>query len=182
MVLCLSIVLLPKPIDDSNVSAPYCTQLLLKGIMLTEWIFSGICATAAMTGMANLLARITGRRWQVVRILATMLTTTPENGKLTRRPSAMLTGTIVHYLIGILFALCYAWAYSRHLLSIGLPDFLLYGLCIALLAVIVWRGFIALHPHPPYIPVRSFLLVIAIGHLLFVLVLFCGVHLLSGSL
>ncbi|HEY9006180.1 hypothetical protein [Ohtaekwangia sp.] len=140
-------------------------------------IFSGITGTATMTAFLYLLSYITHKRLKVVKILGTMLTfqTTPQRG-LSDSTFAIVTGIAAHYLVGILFA--FIW----HLLwqhGIGSPTLLicmLYGFIFGAFGILVWRIFFAIHPHPPDVPLRSYIPSILIGHVFFGIGVYLGIH------
>ncbi|MCW3116132.1 MAG: hypothetical protein JWM28_214 [Chitinophagaceae bacterium] len=138
-------------------------------------ILAGITGTIVMTAFIYLISFITGKRFKVVKILGTMITgqTTP-NGGLSGSNSAILTGLLVHYLVGIVFSLIYYWLWSKGIGNPGLNYCLLFGIITGILAVCIWRVFFVLHPYPPRIKVPAYLFVIFWGHVFFAL----GVHLI----
>lgn len=129
---------------------------------------AGIGGTAFMTGFVYLIAFITGRNFKVVKILGNIITNRTHPDK-TPDGSwyAILPGLITHYLIGVLFAVIYAWLWSRGIGSPSLSSSLLFGAINGLFAMGCWYGFLKLHPNPPAVKLPDYLYVIGAGHLFF---------------
>lgn len=119
---------------------------------------AGIGGTAFMTGFVYLIAYITGRNYKVVKILGTMLT---------NRTHPVKTGMIAHYLIGVFFAIIYAWLWNRGIGSPALSDSLIFGALNGLFAMGFWYCFLMFHPNAPAIKLPDYLFVIGPGHLFF---------------
>ncbi|MFD2574534.1 hypothetical protein ACFSUS_28120 [Spirosoma soli] len=135
---------------------------------LLHIILAGIAGTALMTFFMYIMTFITDRVMKVTQILGTMLTfQTSPDGNLSDSRLAVTVGIIGHYLIGIAFALCY---YGLWLLSIGQPDFqsgIWLGIGSGLAAIIFWYSFFVLHPKPPAISLKPYLLSLFMAHLVF---------------
>jgi hypothetical protein len=133
-------------------------------------IIAGIAGTLAMTAFLYLLTFITHKQMKVVKILGTMLTNnTQPGGKLSESKTTIIVGAIGHYSVGISFAIVYLilWHFG-----IGKPDFvnaLIFGGVSGIAAIGIWYGFVAVHPNPPDIPLKSYLLTIFLGHFVFAL-------------
>lgn len=118
-----------------------------------------------------LLTLITDRAMKVVKILGTMITfkTTPGGG-LSDSSLAIMSGFIAHCLIGICFAVCYLLLWRR---GIGSPDFvyaLLFGFVNGLAGLLLWRVLFAVHPDPPGIALKPYLISLLIAHIVFAIV------------
>ncbi|TXK37414.1 hypothetical protein FVR03_15505 [Pontibacter qinzhouensis] len=129
---------------------------------------AGLAATAAMTAFMYLLTVLTKRVMKMIKILGTMLTNqTQPDGSLSGSIRASVTGTVVHYAIGILFAIGYLALWDS---GVGAPTaawgFLL-GLGHGLLAMAGWYFYFMLHPQPPLIALRPFLLSLIFAHTVF---------------
>lgn len=143
-----------------------------KFITAKEWlvviIASGIIGTAVMTMFMYVLTFVTKRVMNVAKTLGTMITCqTEEDGRLSDSGFAMTIGVIVHYAIGILFAYCYhlLWMYG-----VGQPDFwngLFLGFISGIFAVIFWFVFFAIHPFPPHIDLKNYLISLFLAHFVF---------------
>jgi hypothetical protein len=135
---------------------------------LVEIIIAGIAGTALMTLFMYIMTFFTERVMKVTKILGTMLTfeTSPE-GKLSDSNRAVTVGILAHYAIGIAFALAYYGLWS---LGIGRPDMqsgIWFGLGSGLAAIVFWYSFFALHPKPPAIELKSYLLSLFVAHIVF---------------
>ena len=138
------------------------------GEVVLKVFLQGIVGTAVMTAVMYLIAYFTRDRFKVVKILGTMLTlqTTPEKG-LSDKPSAITVGLIAHYLVGIGFAAIYEQLWSQGIISPNFINTTLLGLLNGIFGAIVWKVFISVHPNPPHIPLRSYLVAIIFGHVFF---------------
>lgn len=144
-------------------------------------IVAGIVGTAFMTLFMYLLTFITERVMKVTQILGTMLTfRTTEEGGLSETKPAVIAGVIGHYCIGILFALCYLLLWRA---GIGTPDLmyaLLFGFLNGIAGITAWRVFFAIHPNPPDIKLKPYLLTLLAAHLVFALGVVYSFRLLQG--
>lgn len=145
-------------------------QLIPNPAWLAVIAASGIIGTAVMTLFMYGMTFITDKVMKVTKILGTMLTcqTTDDRG-LSESKTAIFTGIVAHYLIGIAFVFCY---HILWFLGVGHPDFLnglILGLASGILAVIFWFTFFAVHPFPPDVDLKSYLLTLFIAHFVFAL-------------
>ncbi len=135
-------------------------------------IMSGLAATAAMTAFLYLLSYITHRVMKVIKILGTMLTQrTQPDGNLSDSVSTKVIGTIAHYLIGVAFAFVYLALWDSGVGLISASWGLLFGLAHGILAMIAWYFFFMIHPNPPIIPLKSYLLSLISAHVIYGFVL-----------
>jgi hypothetical protein len=136
--------------------------------MLLKIVAEGVVGTAIMTAVMYLIALVSKDRFKVVKILGTMLTfqTTPQKG-LSDKPSAITVGIFAHYLVGIGFAAIYHWLWSNDILHAGLFFATLLGFANGVIGAIGWAIFVAIHPNPPKLPLKSYLVAIIIGHIFF---------------
>lgn len=142
-------------------------------------IFPGIVGTAMMSAFTLGFSALINRPFPVVKILGTMLTfRTTVDGHVNDSRQTFVIGTLYHYLVGIFFSSLFFWhlkhseivftGYYLFLLSVG----------IGIVAMIVWYGFIKLHPSPPKIPLPPYVTSIFLGHLIFGL----GVYITVASI
>jgi uncharacterized membrane protein YdcZ (DUF606 family) len=151
-------------------------------LKLLNAIISGIAGTALMTLFMYLLSYITKRRLKVVKILGTMLTiySNPE-GKLSESNKAITIGILTHYGVGIFFAICYLILWRN---GIGKPDLtnaFIFGLINGVLGIFVWRLFILIHPSPPKLPFKTYMISIIIGHIVFATGVICSFNFLRSA-
>jgi hypothetical protein len=131
-------------------------------------VLAGVAGTALMTAFGYLFATIIDGRLKVVKVLGTMLTNqTTANKGLSESRRAIITGTIVHYAVGIGFALLYNWLWQKGIGTPGIFSGILFGFVNGIIAVTIWKIFIVLHPNPPLLPIKLYLFYILIGHLFY---------------
>lgn len=129
---------------------------------------AGIFGTLLMTGALYLLTAITGRNFKVVGILATMVTrhTTASKG-LTKDRSDLFIGVLLHYCIGVGFALFYSFLWQHGVGDPGWGSSVVFGLITGCVATIFWSVFTYLHPDPPAFPRVAYVLLVGLSHVLF---------------
>lgn len=129
---------------------------------------AGVGGTAFMTGFVYLMAYITRREFKVVKILGTLITNRTHRDRSTDGSwSTIIVGLIAHYLIGVFFAVIYAWLWERGIGSPALGSSLLFGALNGLFAMGFWYSFLKIHPNTPLIKLPDYLFVIGAGHLFF---------------
>lgn len=128
-------------------------------------IIYGVIATAVMTLFTEVTFRMLNRPYHVVRILANMLRFQQVTPVQTKPQPQMIMAVVLHYFIGVLFAIGYLPLVS------WLPDWsatmhaLLYGVLLAFIAIGGWSLFFDLHPGPPKVNLGQYLTTIGVGHL-----------------
>lgn len=143
-------------------------------------VIGGLAATAAMTAFLYLLSFATHRVMKVIRILGTMLTNrTQPDGSLSEATSTKVYGTVAHYLVGIIFALFYIALWHSGVGLINASWGFLFGLAHGLIAMFLWYLFFLVHPRPPLIPFRTYLITLVFAHIIYGLVLNYTVYLLD---
>lgn len=131
-------------------------------------VISGIIGTAIMSLFMYLLTYFAKNVMPISQILGTMITCqTTERGEIATGFTAKLVGIIGHYMIGILFAYLYylLWSYG-----VGQPDFLngvILGLVSGGFAVIFWSAFLRIHPFPPHVDLKSYMISLFLAHFVF---------------
>ena len=129
---------------------------------------AGLAATAAMTAFLYLLSFLTHRVMKVAKILGTMITRqTGPDGSLSDSTNAKVVGNIAHYLIGIFFAVVYLALWDSGVGLITASWGLFFGLAHGIVAMVMWYFFFMLHPNPPIIPLRTYLLTLIVAHLVY---------------
>ncbi|GAB3548708.1 DUF6789 family protein [Spirosoma fluminis] len=135
---------------------------------LLEIVIAGVAGTALMTLFMYIMTFFTERVMKVTKILGTMLTfETSPDGKLSDSKRAITVGILAHYAIGIAFALAYYLLWS---LDIGQPDSqsgIWFGIGSGFVAIVFWYSFFALHPKPPAIQLKSYLVSLFVAHIVF---------------
>jgi uncharacterized membrane protein YagU involved in acid resistance len=128
-----------------------------------------------------LLSYITKKKMKVVKILGTMLSiySNPE-GRLSESHKAITIGLLVHYGVGIIFAIGYLVLWEN---KIGKPDLingLVFGTINGIFGIFIWRLFLLIHPSPPHLPFRSYMFSLVLGHIAFALGLILTYNFLRG--
>lgn len=143
-------------------------------------VIGGLAATAAMTAFLYLLSLVTHRVMKVIKILGTMLTNrTNPDGSLSDAVSTKVYGTVAHYIFGIIFALFYVALWHSGVGLINASWGLLFGLAHGLMAMFLWYLFFLVHPRPPIISLRTYLVTLIFAHIVYGLVLTYTVYLLA---
>ncbi len=135
---------------------------------------AGIFGTLLMTGALYLLTIITGKNFKVVGILATMVTghTTPSKGP-TKDRADLFIGLLLHYCIGVGFALFYSFLWRSGIGDPGWSSSIVFGLITGCVAAIFWSLFTHWHPDPPAFPRVPYFLLVGLSHVLFSLGVSC---------
>lgn len=129
-------------------------------------LLAGVFGTACMTIFTAVAFRVLKKNFNVVVILGNMLVWQKYTVLEPTRPFwRYLLAFLVHYGIGIFFAYLYAWILIEGIINLSLTSSILFGLAIGFIAIIGWRTFFALHPGPPMVILKYYLLVIGIGHI-----------------
>jgi hypothetical protein len=131
-------------------------------------VIEGIGGTALMTLYVYIVAWLTKKPFKVIRVLGTMLIgETTDTGGLSKSKKAIVSGTVVHYTVGVIFSFVYNVLWVHDIGSPTLYSAILFGAVNGLLALAGWRIYFKLHRKPPLIDLKNYLLVIASGHILF---------------
>lgn len=131
-------------------------------------VIAGVAATAAMTAFLYLLSFATHRVMKVVKILGTMLTNrTRPDGALSDAASTKVIGNVAHYLVGIFFAVVYLALWDSEVGLMTASWGLLFGLAHGIIAMLMWYFFFMLHPRPPLVPLKSYLVTLVFAHVVF---------------
>ncbi|MDX5423499.1 MAG: hypothetical protein LPK14_14685 [Hymenobacteraceae bacterium] len=129
---------------------------------------AGIAGTAAMTAFLYLLSFITHRVMKVVRILGTMLLNrTQSDGDLSQATSTKVVGTLAHYGVGVFFAIIYLALWDSGVGPVTASWGLLFGLAHGIVAMVIWYFFFMLHPNPPLIKLKTYLVTLVFAHMIF---------------
>ncbi|WP_299704438.1 hypothetical protein [uncultured Pontibacter sp.] len=143
-------------------------------------VIGGLAATAAMTAFLYLLSLFTHRVMKVIKILGTMLTNrTHPDGSLSDAVSTKVYGTVANYLVGIIFALFYIALWHSGVGLINASWGFLFGLAHGLTAMFIWYLFFLVHPRPPLIALRTYLVTLIFAHIVYGIVLTYTVYLLA---
>ncbi|WP_242926862.1 hypothetical protein [Pontibacter vulgaris] len=143
-------------------------------------IIAGLAGTAAMTAFLYLLSYITHRVMKVVKTLGTMLLfRTQPDGGLSDATSTKVVGTIAHYAMGVFFAIIYLALWDSGVGMITASWSILLGFAHGIAAMLIWYSFFLVHPKPPIIMLKTYLLTIIFAHIVFGFVTTYTFYLLS---
>lgn len=126
-------------------------------------IWSGIAGTVVMTALMYAAPLMGMPKMDMIGMLGKMFTGNPS--------VAYPLGTLIHFMMGALFAVVYAWLWS---LGIGAGTWgwgIVYGLVHGAIAAMVMPMMIKMHPRPPEMQMGALaVLGILMGHAVFGLV------------
>lgn len=143
-------------------------------------ILAGLAGTAAMTALLYLLSYATHRVLKVIKVLGTMLLdNTRSDGSLSDAISTRVVGTVAHYTVGVLFAIGYLALRESGVGALTASWGMLFGLTHGLFGMVGWYFFFMVHPNPPRLNLRSYLLTLMLVHIFFGLVATYTFYLLS---
>src|SRR5690606_12899541 len=99
-------------------------------------VLSGFAGTAAMTLVMYLYASLTKQFTKVIHVLGNMLIGESNYQSPTKR--AMITGTIAHFGVGMLFSFAYFLLWNWGFFKINFQDSVLIGAASGIVAIVVW--------------------------------------------
>lgn len=145
-----------------------------------DTILASIAGTAAMTAFLYLLTYATHRVMKVIKILGTMLLfRTQPDGGLSDAFSTKVVGTIALYSVGAFFAVIYLALWDSEVGLISASWSLLFGLANGIAGMFAWYFFFLVHPKPPIIQLKTYLLTLIVAHMVFAFVTFYTYYLIS---
>jgi hypothetical protein len=137
-----------------------------------QLVISGIAGTVAMTLFTSLVFRVANRPYRVVKILGSMLQFRSRTFVLQKVPTRFFQlATIVHYTIGIVFAIGYHY-FVHTTGNRAASGSVIYGILIGIIAIAGWRLFFEIHPGPPEVDLPLYLGTIGVGHIILASVMF----------
>jgi uncharacterized membrane protein YagU involved in acid resistance len=127
---------------------------------ISSAIWAGLIGTAVMTVLIYAGPTMGMPKMDMIGMLGKMFT---GNGSI-----AYPLGTIIHFMMGALFAIVYAWLWSLGLGSASWGWGIVYGLVHGLVAAMVMPMMIRMHPRPPEMRMGPMTVTgILMGHLVF---------------
>lgn len=128
-------------------------------------IIAGIAGTFLMTLFMDAATWFTKYNFHVPSILGTMVTMeTKPSGNISNSTISKVWGYVLHYLIGIFYAVLYQNLIQAGIGSGSYGYALLFGTVVGLVAVIFWYSFFKLHPMAPVVRLPLYLVFIFLGH------------------
>ncbi|MBK6264074.1 hypothetical protein JKA74_03415 [Marivirga sp. S37H4] len=129
-------------------------------------IFSGLAGTLIMTAIMYLYARVSKKDTRVVHVLGTMLTGSSSQVSLESK-KVLLTGSMAHLGIGMLFSLMYFLLWNWGVFDITVTDSVIIGALSGGISIIVWRSYFVLHRNPPVLSLFHYFIALFISHIVF---------------
>ncbi|PRY16440.1 hypothetical protein CLV24_101286 [Pontibacter ummariensis] len=131
-------------------------------------VLAGIAGTAAMSAFLYLLSYATHRVMKAIKILGTMLLfRTQPNGSLSDAVSTKAVGTVAHYAVGVFFATMYLALWDSGVGALTASWALLFGVGHSIIGMFAWYLFFMVHPKPPLIKLKTYLVTLIFAHILF---------------
>jgi hypothetical protein len=133
---------------------------------------AGIAATLGMSAFTAVGFYLVRAPYHVIRILGNMMRFKKVTPLMDIPPmSVYILTIIVHYTIGILFAISFALILRYDILDNSMIQSLFFGMVIGTIGIGGWKIFFSLHPAPPPVLLKNYLPVIWLGHLVMAIVL-----------
>jgi hypothetical protein len=126
-------------------------------------VWAGLIGTAVMTALIYMGPMMGMPKMDMIGMLGKMFTGNPS--------VAYPLGTVIHFMMGVLFAILYAWLWSLGLGTSSWAWGILYGLIHGAVAAMVMPMMIRMHPRPPEMKMGGMSVVgILMGHAVFGLI------------
>ena len=127
-------------------------------------IYAGIAGTAYMTLFSYLASTHKNKNFKEPELLGILLHRRPVN---INYKAAQLTGWLLHYAIGVLFAGFYKPLINKRIIKNNAVAGAITGAVSGIIAVGVWHTLLRLHPHTPNISRSKFYKHLVLTHIVF---------------
>ena len=104
-------------------------------------IIAGLVATAVMTLLMYTAPRMGMPKMDIIGMLGSMFSS--DKG------TARIIGLVVHFMMGVVFAIVYTYLWSAGLGSASLLWGLIFGLAHGIVAIVTMPMMVRMHPRPP---------------------------------
>ena len=131
---------------------------------LNTIICTGVIATSAMTLYSYVLSAIRDKDFSEPETLGELVR---KLVPIIKKKYTVITGWSAHYLVGIIFAICYIYLWEKKKIKPTVENGLLIGGISGLVAIAVWKTVIAMHPNPPARDYKRYYLQLLPAHLVF---------------
>ncbi len=129
-------------------------------------LISGLAGTIVMTIAMYLYGSVVHTDTRVVHILGAMITCRTAQSPL-RQKKVLITGSVAHTAVGVLFSLMYFLLWNWGIFDITFFDSIIVGAFSGILAVGVWKMYFVLHRNPPEISLPHYFAALFISHIVF---------------
>jgi hypothetical protein len=125
-------------------------------------------ATSYMTMYMKIVSEISKKQMRVIRILGRLLTNKTHNEQgVISLAQIKTTGTLLHYSIGTFFLYCYHFLWKNRIVKPNLTGGITLGLLSGLVGISAWYTYMNVHPSPPQIDRKSYLINLVVAHVVF---------------
>jgi len=76
-------------------------------------------------------------------------------------------GWIIHYVVGLVFVICYHLLWSQDLVAPTVFNGAMLGAACGLIGIAGWHITLSIHPHPPVIDLKEFYVQLFFAHVIF---------------
>ena len=135
----------------------------VKKDQIAKAVTAGTVGTTAMTAFSYMLSQQKDRNFREPRLLAGMM----EKLTTLNKDEATKIGWLVHYSVGIFFALVYQSLVEKRLIQANVKSGLVIGGITGLFGVAIWHLTRSLHPKPPRTNYRKFYGQLVVAHIIF---------------
>jgi len=144
-------------------------------------VIAGLAGTLLMTLFLDIVSILTGFTFHVPRLLGTMVAMrTMPSGKPSGSLPVRIAGIIIHYAIGVFFALAYRQIVDVAALPDSAANAAMLGLITGVLAMGFWYTLLKLHPLAPSVRLVLFLVLLFLGHFIFAAGMYLTYHFLAA--
>lgn len=130
---------------------------------LSRTIVAGVAGTTAMTLYSYVLSELKNKNFKEPRLLATLLYRLLP----LKKDSSGVTGWLLHYSVGILFALIYNAILRKRRIQNPAAQGAMIGAVSGIAAVLIWETSFRLHPAPPAVDYKRYYGQLVIAHIIF---------------
>jgi hypothetical protein len=126
---------------------------------------TGMLSTLAMTMFSYGLSYISGNKFEEPQLINILFSRSSIFSDSIAREHVL--GWAIHFIIGILFVICFKVLLQFDVLHINLLVGILFGAISGIFGAIVWAIALALHPNPPKMNRTGYLLQLIPAHIIF---------------
>jgi hypothetical protein len=130
-------------------------------------LYAGVIGTTIMTIFSYILSAKRKKNFKEPQLLQTMINRMPG----VKEKDIPFAGWLVHYATGVSWALLFAMLFKKRGKNITLYQEIIFGLCNGTAAIVIWKGFLSLHSHPPVTDRKEFYIQLIAAHIVFSVVM-----------
>lgn len=134
-------------------------------MILIQILFAAVVGTTLMTLFSYLLSERQNKQFKEPVILNKLLK--PLRFATIRNVSISGWGWLLHYSVGVVFALMFFWVWNVTEITPSVLSGALLGIPAGIIGITGWSVLFALHPDPPQIDFQNFYLQLMIAHMVY---------------